>query len=58
MSKGTKLIHNSTAEFLIFNGQADELAREAALRKFRTVQTEGSPCTSLAPFSTKPLPKG
>jgi len=84
MSKNTKLIRNSTAEFLIFTGQAGEqsiearyedetvwltqklmaelfavdvrtvsehlknifesgeLAREATLRKFRTVQTEGS----------------
>lgn len=83
-STGTKLIRNSTAEFLIFTGQAGEqsiearyedetvwltqklmaelfavdvrtvsehlknifesgeLAREATLRKFRTVQTEGS----------------
>lgn len=84
MNKNTKLIRNSTAEFLIFTGQAGEqsiearyedetvwltqklmaelfavdvrtvsehlknifesgeLAREATLRKFRTVQTEGS----------------
>ncbi len=84
MSKNTKPIRNSTAEFLIFTGQAGEqsiearyedetvwltqklmaelfavdvrtvsehlknifesgeLAREATLRKFRTVQTEGS----------------
>ncbi len=84
MSKGTKLIRNATAEFLIFTGQAGEqsiearyedetvwltqklmaelfavdvrtvsehlkniyesgeLAREATVRKFRTVQTEGN----------------
>jgi len=84
MSKSTKLIRNSTAEFLIFTGQvgeqsiearyedetvwltqklmaelfavdvrtvsehlkniydSGELAREATVRKFRTVQTEGS----------------